>query len=107
MTSGTLSTGITLTTTASPAPVSAPTGLIATRAIQTKDGWRGQIIVAEEIVWESDYGSPTAREAAEDATYRVLDRIKRLVTDPHPNDPELFEDEDGRSDPSADAEPDA
>lgn len=82
----TATSGITLSAGVSAEPSAVPKALIATRAVQTKEGWRGQVIVAEDIVWESDYGSGFAHQAEEEATYRVIDRIKRLLTDPHPND---------------------
>ncbi len=31
-----------------------PSGLIVTQAVQTKDGWLGQVIVDRQIVWEGD-----------------------------------------------------
>jgi hypothetical protein len=33
-----------------------PEGLLVTRAVQTKEGWKGQIIVDKNIVWESEDG---------------------------------------------------
>lgn len=40
----------------------APSGLVVTQAVQTKDGWLGQVIVDKEIVWEG-----AAEEDGEDA----------------------------------------
>lgn len=60
--------------------------LIETRAIQMKDGWVGQIIMAGEIVHETatypdsddDDGSKAALEAV---NQRIFDAFKRLVVD--------------------------
>lgn len=78
--SSTLTNGITFAPAGSPQPSSAPKGLIVTRAIETKDGWVGQIIVAEAIVWESE---PTKKphQAERAATGRVIERIKSLFED--------------------------
>lgn len=56
-----------------------PSGLLVTRAIQTKDGWRGQILVDKEIVYESN---PTqcGDDAITFANTRVVDTIKGLFT---------------------------
>lgn len=35
-------------------PVKTPAGILATRAVETKDGWVGQVIVDKVIVWESE-----------------------------------------------------
>lgn len=34
-------------------PEKTPAGLITTRAVETKDGWVGQVIVDKEIVYET------------------------------------------------------
>lgn len=69
--------GITLTAAASPDPAATPKGLIVTRALELKDGWVGQVIVAEEVVKEKA-GFDRAQDAEEWATYRVTDAIKKL-----------------------------
>lgn len=54
-----------------------PAGLIVTQAVQTRDGWLGQVIVDKEIVWESapeeDGGA-----AVKAANGRVVDVLKAL-----------------------------
>lgn len=43
-----------------------PAGLIVTRAVETKDGWLGQVLVDKEIVHEEgpyDDGEPAIRAA--------------------------------------------
>lgn len=75
-------------------PEPPPKGLLATRAVEIKDGWIGQVLVDREIVWESDAiteadvgdnerPGDVAQDLANDA---VLNRIKRLFTGP-PDDP--------------------
>src|SRR3954447_24458340 len=78
--STTATNGIMFAPAGSPPPAGAPKGLIVTRAIETRDGWVGQIIVAEAIIWESE---PTkkAHQAERAATRRVIERIKNLFAD--------------------------
>lgn len=45
--------GITLSPTIDETRPRTPAGLIVTQAVQTKDGWLGQVIIDKEIVWES------------------------------------------------------
>jgi len=58
--------------------------LIETRAVQMKDGWVGQIIVADDIVHETpaypdgDEGDGD-RLALEDVNSRILGAFKRLI----------------------------
>lgn len=75
----TISTGITLTTGASPEPVKTPKGLIATRAVETKEGWVGQIIVAEQIIWESKPWTNSAEAAEREATQRVVNKVVKML----------------------------
>lgn len=64
-------------------PVPAPKGLIVTRAVQTKSGWVGQVIVDTDIVYESspfldsDSGRGSSL-ALEDVNQYVVDRVKRI-----------------------------
>ena len=60
--------------------VKTPAGLVVTRAVETKSGWVGQIIVDKSIVWESQ-GAGDEREALQDANTRVVDRLKSLFGD--------------------------
>ena len=50
---------------------------IATRTIQLREGWVGQIVVDDEIVWESD-PTVTANGAATFARERALTQLARL-----------------------------
>lgn len=75
----TTSNGIMLAAGASPVPSSAPKGLIVTRAVEVKDGWTGQVVVAEEIVREK-VGFATAEKAERWATSVVTKAIKGLFT---------------------------
>ena len=63
-------------------PVKTPAGLLATRAVQTKAGWVGQIIVDKEVIWESkpfrtDKESQKTATAA--ASERVLGALRKLL----------------------------
>ena len=83
--STTMSNGILVTAGESPSPSGVPKGLIATRSVQLKDGWVGQVTVAEEIVWESEpfedaEGDSGARIAEREATEFVITRIKGLLS---------------------------
>jgi len=55
-----------------------PAGLIVTQAVQTKDGWLGQVIVDKEIVWEGDAESD-GDEAVRAANARVVQAFKALL----------------------------
>ncbi len=57
--------------------------MIVTQAVQTKDGWRGQVIVDKEIVYET---TPVKGSAGEDAVQaanrRVVDAFKAMFAAP-------------------------
>jgi hypothetical protein len=74
----TYSTGITVATGTGKAPERTPTELIATRAVEAKDGWLGQIIMAGEIVYESK-PQKNSRAALGKVNRRVHDAFKRLI----------------------------
>lgn len=57
-----------------------PAGLIATQAVQTKDGWLGQVIVDKQIVWESDEHEE-GEDAVQAANGRVVQVLKALFSD--------------------------
>jgi hypothetical protein len=62
-------------------PEPTPRELIVTRAVETKDGWLGQVIIDSEIVWETDHKTDMENPAAaavQDANAYVIDRIKAL-----------------------------
>lgn len=81
-TSGTTSyNGITLTTGTGETPKPAPKDLIATRAIESKDGWLGQVIMSGEIVYQTKpQGTPDA--ALTKVNRRVRARFRRLIAGP-------------------------
>lgn len=54
-----------------------PSGLIVTQAVQTKDGWLGQVIVDKEIVWESA-AAEKGTDAIQAANTRVVQAFKTL-----------------------------
>lgn len=81
---GTISTGnqgLTIQTTMGSVP-STPEGLVVTRAVETKAGWVGQILVDKQIVWESSVKdsehSDPKRAALEDANSQVVDKLRGL-----------------------------
>jgi hypothetical protein len=74
----TYSTGITLATGTGKAPERTPTELIATRALETKAGWVGQVIMAGEIVWESA-PQKDSRRALGKVNRRVHNAFRRLI----------------------------
>jgi len=49
--------------------------LLTTRAVETIDGWCGQVLVKDEIVWQGDPYT-TAMDAVNDANSCVIDTIK-------------------------------
>lgn len=53
-----------------------PSGMIVTQAVQTKEGWLGQVIVDKEIVWESDL-----RDEGEDAIQKANSRVVEAIKD--------------------------
>ena len=66
-------------------PIRTPSGILVTRAVETKGGWVGQIIVDKTIVWESepiqDHPEVTKnaqREATEAANDRVVARMTEM-----------------------------
>lgn len=71
---------ITLSPTVSLERPKTPAGLIVTQAVQTKEGWLGQVIVDKEIVWESDPKS-SGDYAIESANARVVDRVRAWFQD--------------------------
>jgi hypothetical protein len=52
-----------------------PAGLIVTQAVQTKDGWLGQVIVDKTIVWESA-PAEDGEDAVKAANSRVVEVFK-------------------------------
>lgn len=58
-------------------PPKTPSGLITTRAVETKDGWLGQVIVDKDIVFETAH-SRYSDTAIGEANKTVVDAIKGL-----------------------------
>lgn len=52
-------------------------GLITTNAVKAKDGWLGQVLVDQNIVWETEYEieRETALELADERVALVLGRL--------------------------------
>ena len=59
-------------------PAATPKELLATRAVEAKDGWLGQIIMAGEIVHETKHHE-TADEALEEVHTHILKKFKKLI----------------------------
>lgn len=80
---GSWTTGMEISPHRGDKPEPAPRQLIATRAVQTKAGWVGQVIIDAEIIWETEPWAEEGDESPADAAIReantyVVDRIKRL-----------------------------
>lgn len=73
--------GITLSPGTSEQRPKTPAGLIVTQAVQTKDGWLGQVIIDKEIVWESAVGADDGDDAVRAANSRVVDVLRQLFED--------------------------
>lgn len=78
--------GITFAPTTGEKAPKTPSGLVVTQAVQTKDGWLGQVIVDKEIVWESDT-TPDGEDAIRAANTRVVEAFKTLFGWAPPTDP--------------------
>jgi hypothetical protein len=88
--SGTISNGGTISTTSGgilwpqgegQVPPSTPKGLLATRAVETAEGWLGHLIVDKEIVYQTK-PHPDSAEAMHDVNSRVVARLKWLFGTP-------------------------
>jgi len=69
--------GITFSPDTSETRPRTPSGLIVTQAVQTKDGWLGQVIVDKEIVWESEPGDG-GEAAVGAANRRVVEAFRQM-----------------------------
>lgn len=69
--------GITISPSMSESRPRTPSGLIVTQAVQTKDGWLGQVIVDKEIVWESDLANE-GEAAIQAANARVVQVFRAM-----------------------------
>lgn len=70
--------GMTIKPVTDDAKPKTPSGLIVTQAVQTKDGWLGQVIVDKEIVWES-IPELEGEDAVQAANSHVVTAIKALL----------------------------
>jgi hypothetical protein len=70
--------GITLATGTGETPKPAPKELIATRAVESQNGWLGQIIMSGEIVYQTK-PQETSQRALGKVNKRVHDRFRRLI----------------------------
>lgn len=74
-------TGMSLNPQKGERPEPTPRELIVTRAVETKNGWLGQVIIDREIVWETEPKTDmdnAAEAAVQDANAYVIDRIRAL-----------------------------
>lgn len=58
-----------------------PAGLIVTRAVETKEGWFGHVLVDKEIVFQTEV-LDSGHGAIQAANERVVDAIKALFASP-------------------------
>jgi hypothetical protein len=72
--------GISISPTTSETRPKTPAGLVVTQAVQTKDGWLGQVIVDKDIVWEGD-PLPDGEDAIQAANARVVQAFKAFFAD--------------------------
>ena len=69
--------GITISPSTNDERPRTPSGLIVTQAVQTRDGWLGQVIVDKGIVWESA-ATRDGDDAIQAANRRVVQAFKVL-----------------------------
>jgi hypothetical protein len=81
--------GIALQAESGERPKETPEGLIVTRAVQTKAGWVGQVIVDKQIVHETeawgndpDDDSDNRTDAIREVNTYVVDAVKRMLSTP-------------------------
>lgn len=73
--------GISISPLTAEARPKTPGGLVVTQAVQTKDGWLGQVIVDKEIVWESEAfndGEEDSLDAVQAANAKVVQVFRAL-----------------------------
>jgi hypothetical protein len=58
-------------------PEPTPSGLIATRAVETREGWLGQVIIDKEIVFQTD-PYREGEDAIKVANGHVVGKVKAL-----------------------------
>jgi len=75
--------GITLSTNSGETRPTTPSGLVVTQAVQTREGWLGQVIVDKRIVWESDVHRD-GEDAIQAANARVVEVFRTLFSSDPP-----------------------
>lgn len=60
---------------------SEPKDLIKTRAVQTIDGWAGQILVAGVVAWQSEPVEPTGEDDKDDKKNKPEVRAVKLANE--------------------------
>lgn len=75
--------GISLVPDANESKPKTPPGLIVTQAVQTRDGWLGQVIVDKAIVWESP-AAEDGDDAIQAANTRVVEALRALFAEATP-----------------------
>ena len=71
-------TGVAISAGTGERPAPTPRELIATRAIEAKDSWLGQIIMSGEIVYKTK-PQKTSADALGKVNRRVHNRFRRLI----------------------------
>jgi len=71
-------TGLVMDTGVGSRPDPTPTNLLATRAVEAKDGWLGQIIMAGEIVYQTK-PQRSSGAALRRVNRRIHDAFRRLI----------------------------
>lgn len=75
----TYSTGLVFDTKTGERPAPTPRELVATRAVEAKDGWLGQILMSGEIVYETR-PQKTSQKALGKVNTRIHNAFRRLIT---------------------------
>lgn len=75
----TYSTGLVFDTKTGESPARTPRELIASRAIEAKDGWLGQIVMSGEIVYQTK-PQETSQKALLKVNRRIHNSFRRLIT---------------------------
>lgn len=78
---GNSTTGYSLSFTTQGKPEQTPAGLIITRAVETKKGWRGHVVIDKEIVYETK-PKTNSEDAMKEVNRYVMNRVKALFAPP-------------------------
>ena len=74
----TWTSGVVLDTKSGDRPASTPKELLSTRAIESKDGWLGQIVMSGEIVYQTEPQTDAAEDDPQ-APFRGSEKALALV----------------------------